>query len=468
MEFTTTEKNQQKLIRNGYIYVFKKMLANDVKCYECVLRRKNGQCKVLVKLDMNDEFVEQVNEHTHAPSQTEVEVTKIKANIKRKAETTTDTPQQILGAELRNISEDAAANLPSTSTLRRNIHKVREDNMPPNPLSREEIPEIPLDFQNTSAGERFLIFDSGVGDRDRILIFGSDIGLQLLNESEHWYGDGTFKVCPEIYYQLYTLHAQRNGSIFPCIFALLPNKTEVTYRRFFEQIFNLLNHNNLQDILVDFERACINAVAQLDPNIDIKGCFYHLSSNVWKHIQQFGYQQRYNDDQEFALHTRMICAVAFLPPDDVVEGFEQLADLIRETYDNQMDDILEYFEDTYIGRYRRNAPRRPPMFSLNLWNMFHRTYNELPRTNNSVEGWHRRFQSQVSSCHPVFWKFLQMLQNEESLIRVDIIQNLVGHPPAPQRRRYLDCNRRILAIVDDYANQNRMRYLRFIAHNLSF
>ena len=65
------------------------------------------------------------------------------------------------------------------------------------------------------------------------------------------------------------------------------------------------------------------------------------------------------EDQEFVLHSKMICALSFLPPDDVEEGFEQLSDVILEAYNDHMDNLLEYFEDTYIGRYRRNAPRRP-------------------------------------------------------------------------------------------------------------
>ena len=97
MEFKKTEKGQRKLIRNRYIYVFKKILANEVSSWNCILRRKGNQCKATIKLSPADEVIEPVNEHTHAPSQTEAEVTKVKSRIKRKATTTLKTPQQILG-----------------------------------------------------------------------------------------------------------------------------------------------------------------------------------------------------------------------------------------------------------------------------------------------------------------------------------------------------------------------------------
>ena len=164
----------------------------------------------------------------------------------------------------------------------------------------------------------------------------------------------------------------------------------------------------------------------------------------------------------------MISALAFLPPGDVIDGFEELSDTIRELYNDTVDDLLQYFENTYIGKFRRNAPRRPPLFPIDLWDMFHRTDNELPRTNNSVESWHRSFQVHLSSCHSVFWRFLWFLQNEENMVRVSIIQQLAGHPDPQPRQRYLDCNRRIIRIVDDYPNRQRCHYLRAIAHNLSF
>ena len=248
----------------------------------------------------------------------------------------------------------------------------------------------------------------------------------------------------------------------------LTNKNEDTYNRLFEQLFQLVNNlsNGPNDVLVDFERSAINAFQ--NRNIEVQGFFYHLSANIWKHTQHMGLSQRYNQEEEFALHIRMLQVLAFLPADDVIEGFEELVDTIRVLYDDVADDLLQYFEDTYIGRYRRNAPRCPPLFAINLWNMFNRIDDKLPRTNNSVEGWHRSFQGHASACHSVFWKFLSVVQKEENMIRISIVQHLVGHPTPPPRQRYLDSNRRIIRILNDYLNLQRLQYLRAIAHNLTF
>ena len=96
--------------------------------------------------------------------------------------------------------------------------------------------------------------------------------------------------------------------------------------------------------------------------------------------------------------------------------------------------------------------------------MFHRTDDELPRINNAVEGWYRGFQAHVSVCHPVFWKFLQVLKKEETIVRVGILQNEGGHETPPQRRRYTDCTQHILRIVDDFPNHQIIGYLRSIAY----
>ena len=197
--------------------------------------------------------------------------------------------------------------------------------------------------------QNILIFDSGVGDQERIFIFGTQQELQLSGQSDDWYADGTFKVCPEIFYKVYTIHAQVNGQILPCLFALLPNKQQATYNRFFREVRNLIPNfgNGPTSILVDFEKAAINALTAQIPQTDVSGCFYHLSSNVWKHIQEYGLQVQYNNDANFALHMRMIAALAFVPPNDVIASFDLLVAEIRQNFNGVADDLLEYFEDTY-------------------------------------------------------------------------------------------------------------------------
>ena len=147
MEFSFTERVAGKLIRNGYQYVKQKDLADGLTSRKCIERRK-GSFKAKVKLNATDDLVEQVQEHTHAPSATRCELTKVRESIKRKASTTHGTTQQILGTELANLTPTAAVNLPNLSNLRRNIRRQRqEQNILPNPPGKEDVSVLPHEYQ---------------------------------------------------------------------------------------------------------------------------------------------------------------------------------------------------------------------------------------------------------------------------------------------------------------------------------
>ena len=100
MEFTATERGQRKLIKEGYLHILQENLANDFTSWECVLRRRREYCKARVKLDPNNNFVEQTNQHTHPLSQTNCEAAKVRAGIKRGATETVMINQQILAEQL--------------------------------------------------------------------------------------------------------------------------------------------------------------------------------------------------------------------------------------------------------------------------------------------------------------------------------------------------------------------------------
>ena len=107
--------------------------------------------------------------------------------------------------------------------------------------------------------------------------------------------------------------------------------------------------NSLTNISMDFERAALNSVRQVYPNTQFKGCFYHFSSNIWKHIQNLGLQNHYQDDENFALWLRMLSALAFVPQNDVICYFELLINEIRNNFNDECGDLIDYFEDTSIG-----------------------------------------------------------------------------------------------------------------------
>ena len=69
----------------------------------------------------------------------------------------------------------------------------------------------------------------------------------------------------------------------------------------------------------------------LNQYIEITDCFYYVFSNIYKRIQELGLQQQYNEDQDFTLGLRMVSAIAYLPPNDVTQGFEEFWTVIFAT-----------------------------------------------------------------------------------------------------------------------------------------
>ena len=93
--------------------------------------------------------------------------------------------------------------------MRRNIRLQSQANQQlPIPANREDVPELPLQYQRSYANEQFLIFDSGQGDADKIFIFGTNQSLQLFSQSPNWFGDGTFNVCSRYFFR-YTLFVHK-------------------------------------------------------------------------------------------------------------------------------------------------------------------------------------------------------------------------------------------------------------------
>ena len=129
------------------------------------------------------------------------------------------------------------------------------------------------------------------------------------------------------------------------------------------------------------------------------------------------------DDKEFSLNIRMFAAVAFAPPEHVDPWFRELAAAIESDVPL---DFVDYFEDTYMGRLNRNGTRRKARFEIPLWNVYNRTVNDLPRTNNAIEGFHRGFESMLQANKPDVWRFLDAIHKQQALTEFATAQQMGG------------------------------------------
>lgn len=160
----------------------------------------------------------------------------------------------------------------------------------------------------------------------------------------------------------------------------------------------------------------------------------------------------------------MSCSLAFLTPGDVMNWFDVLCQEISNNSYADFNALLYYFEYTYIGWFRHNAPHCNLIFDTEICNMHNRTGQESLWTNDNIEGWYWSFQGHLPSCHPNLWKFVKILKKEEACIRASILLHQDGYPLPAQRRRDANCKVRILRIVDDYPNQQLIDYLCSIAY----
>ena len=154
--------------------------------------------------------------------------------------------------------------------------------------------------------------------------------------------------------------------------------------------------------MVVYECEKLQAIGETFPNITVKGCFFHFSQSIYRRVQAASLQSKYRNEDEFSIKIRMIPALAFLPINNVAEAFETL----EEVMPAEAQPILDYFEDTYIGRLRRRN-RRAPWFPISMWNMHERVILDLPRTNNSIEGWHNHIQANVAGHHPKYMEIFK-------------------------------------------------------------
>lgn len=284
--------------------------------------------------------------------------------MKRKAtDNSAAPPAQILRTELDGVAEGVLAKLPDRLNARKMIQRQRLRNLPAAPRTIDELGEIPDKFRITKKGESFLIYDS-LEDEDydlpcgRIIVFSTRENLRQLMKARFWFVDGTFKTAPDIFFQLFTISGSAtqvvNGKeqtvALPFVYSLLEGKHTVAYSKVFDVVLQKCHTYEVRvslpdKVLSDFELAIINSAKEHFGD-RVRACFFHLRSNIWKHIQIYGLQTAYNDENDRSIKeaAQMMCTLAFVPAGDVVATF----DLLAPEFPEDFLPIADYFEVIHL------------------------------------------------------------------------------------------------------------------------
>ena len=149
------------------------------------------------------------------------------------------------------------------------------------------------------------------------------------------------------------------------------------------------------------------------------------------------------------------CLCALVP-----SVYEELKQLFPE--DEQSDDLLQYFETTYIQGMNLRGHPREAKFPISLWNQYCAASLGEPRTTNSCEGFNHSFQSLLYGDHPSIWKLMEAIRKDIAIQKKTLLDESTGQR-ATKRRKYHSLNKRVQGTVEKYYNySDKMKYLRHI------
>ena len=257
---------------------------------------------------------------------------------------------QIIAASLQLVQDDKATQLSllSRSALTQFLNRSKQTPSLPTIATDDPI-KIPDPFT------LFCLFDSGTQDTERILIFGDIENLNALKlYKKTWLVDGTFKICPSQFYQLYTVNIQVDGFHQPCVYALLSNKRLSTYNKFLAALISLVGDVTTERILLDLEVALLSAFTSHYATY-MKGCYFHLCQNFMRKISELGLKKTYESNSELVLALNMIPALSFVPDSKVKIGLdlviEEICSVATKLNISQkdlkkLDDLTAYFQKT--------------------------------------------------------------------------------------------------------------------------
>ena len=157
--------------------------------------------------------------------------------------------------------------------------------------------------------------------------------------------------------------------------------------------------------------------------------------------------------------------------------------VIRDAFDafsnsapDEVAPVFKYFGENYVlgkpiatrgrGRPPRIPRRHPPRFPPELWSVHHLQAHNLPRTNNSLKAWHRRFETVVARYHLGVFSTIREFIKENHRTDQEVERLIAGNIAVKRKKEQHLREERIATVVGRHGTIPLDDYLRGIAHNM--
>ena len=423
--------------RTGFAFTVRKKPNKSTTYWTCSVRNKKVKCTATV-IQKNGKFKIGFGSHCHPAKPAILEATKVVVRSKNEGENDIFKSATLIVEDAIIEEVDMEAPCPALSDpslVARRVNRHRSKMRPEEPTSLDNF-DIDVDF----IGEDFFKADFTVGTKSHF-VFATDLQIELLKKAKCWYIDGTFKVVRRPFKQLFSLNAflkNSDGELkqVPLVFVMMSKRRKRDYKKLIKILKKLLDGQiAVETIVGDFEMASWQAFKNGFKEAEIRGCSYHWSQAVWKNIQKIGLQPAYQKRDWVYKILRRLLVLPFLPAEHILPSFEHLEHQCRGN--EKLVAVFEYIRDTWMAS---------DIWSINSWSVFLQPI----RTNNDIEGWHRRLNHRAQGGKLAFYVLLPLLLKEAKLISFQMKLLNDKKLKRRQRKAYKTMQARIFNAWDKY------------------
>ncbi|KAG0432055.1 hypothetical protein DMUE_5521 [Dictyocoela muelleri] len=414
VEIVMTKRNKEMLLYKGHAYHLRRK-TNKTKQWRC----RNRNCSGSVETSLTNIF-EKENPHECEPNFGQNEIFYLKNEAKKRSMTTRESSRDIIDNLLLQISPETIPFLPKYRSLV-NFSSRNKKNEIIITNSRDDIPEI---IKKTSRGENFYLFDSGIDDIERVVVFSTETNIIHMSYNKIWICDGTFRSAPRGFYQIYTIMAIINQKSYPLAYFIMKKKSLESYKIAFRFLKSKLK-SMPELILIDFEAASLNCLREIFQETRVEGCYFHFSQLIWRRIQALSLSVLYKKEKQFRLCVKMIISLAFVPIESVHYLGEDLSEFFKNIgFSEELNNLWLWFKNLYLNKENISLN----IFSVKFWSINERFMCMDPLTTNSIEGWHRSLNMNIRIPHPSILEMGLELLREQRKVEFMIIKNLYTNP----------------------------------------